>query len=84
MNNEKHQIIASQSRAARALIEWSQSTLAENANLSESTIRDFEKGRRVPSPNNLSAIRRALEAAGVDFIEENGGGVGVRMRKVEI
>lgn len=79
MNNEKQQIIASQSRAARALIEWSQSTLAENANLSESTIRDFEKGRRVPSPNNLSAIRRALEAAGIEFIDANGGGPGVRL-----
>jgi hypothetical protein len=49
--------------------------------LSESTIRDFEKGRRVPSVNNLAAVKRALEAAGVEFIAENGGGAGVRLRK---
>jgi transcriptional regulator with XRE-family HTH domain len=56
-----------QSRAARALVDWSQDRLAGASNLSESTIRDFEKGRRVPATNNLAAIRRALEAAGVEF-----------------
>jgi hypothetical protein len=43
--------------------------------LSESTIRDFEKGRRVPSINNLAAIRRAREAAGVEFIDGDRPGV---------
>jgi transcriptional regulator with XRE-family HTH domain len=66
-----------QSRAARGLLDWSQSTLGACAHLSESTIRDFEKGRRVPSINNLIAIQRALEAAGVEFT--NDGGPGVRM-----
>lgn len=70
-----------QSRAARGLLDWSQTQLAEKANLSESTIRDFEKGRRIPSVNNLAAIRAALEAAGVQFIPENGGGAGVRKAK---
>jgi transcriptional regulator with XRE-family HTH domain len=56
-----------QSRAARALVDWSQERLAEGSNLSESTVRDFEKGRRVPATNNLIAIRRALEEAGVEF-----------------
>ena len=74
-------ITAEQSRAARGLLDWSQIRLAKGANLSESTIRDFEKGRRVPGLNNLSAIRRALETAGVEFIEENGGGPGVRLLK---
>ena len=69
-----------QSRAARGLVDWSQSKLAAEANLSESTVRDFEKGRRVPSINNLSAVQRALEVAGVEFIPENGGGAGVRMK----
>lgn len=69
-----------QSRAARALLDWSQDALATEAHLGLSTIRDFEKGRRVPSHNNLAAIARALEAAGVQFIPENGGGPGVRMR----
>ncbi len=43
--------------------------------------RDFEKGRRVPSVNNLAAIQRALEAAGAVFVEENGEGPGVRLKK---
>jgi transcriptional regulator with XRE-family HTH domain len=70
-----------QSRAARGLLDWSQTELGARANLSESTIRDFEKGRRVPTANNLTAVRSALEAAGVEFIAENGGGPGVRLRK---
>lgn len=74
-------IVPSQSRAARGLLEWSQQALASQANLSLSTIRDFEKGRRVPTVNNLAAIRRALEHAGVEFIAENGGGAGVRLAK---
>ncbi|MBM2712780.1 helix-turn-helix transcriptional regulator [Mesorhizobium caraganae] len=71
----------SQSRAARGLLDWSQQKLADQSNLSESSVRDFEKGRRVPSVNNLAAIRSALESAGVEFIAENGGGPGVRLRK---
>ena len=70
-----------QSRAARALVEWSQHELASRSNLGSSTIRDFEKGRRVPTTNNLAAIKRALETAGVVFISENGGGPGVRLSK---
>lgn len=68
-----------QSRAARGLIEWSQEQLAQASHLGLSTIRDFEKGRRVPTHNNLEAIQRALEVAGVTFIPENGGGAGVRL-----
>ncbi|MGO4676255.1 multiprotein-bridging factor 1 family protein [Bosea sp. 2YAB26] len=71
----------SQSRAARALIEWSQEELAKAAHLGLSTIRDFEKGRRTPSHNNLLGMRTALEAAGVLFIPENGAGAGVRLAK---
>ncbi|CAN7442448.1 helix-turn-helix domain-containing protein [Mesorhizobium sp. LjNodule214] len=74
-------ITPSQSRAARGLLDWSQQKLADRSNLSQSTIRDFEKGRRVPSVNNLAAIRSALEVAGVEFIPENGGGAGARLRK---
>ena len=69
-----------QCRAARALIDWPQKRLAEESHLGESTIRNFEAGRSVPSHNNLAAIRAALEAAGVQFIERNGGGPGVRLR----
>ena len=74
-------ITAAQSRAARGLISWSQGDLATQSNLSESTIRNFEKDRSVPSTNNLSAIARALEDAGVEFIPENGGGPGVRLKE---
>lgn len=75
-----------QSRAARGLLDWSQTQLAKNSNLSESTVRDFEKGRRQPSVNNLAAIERALETAGVIFLadgETAGGGPGVRLKGSE-
>ncbi len=70
-----------QSRAARGLLDWSQAQLAARSNLGQSTVRDFEKGRRVPTVNNLAAIQRALEAAGAVFVEENGEGPGVRLKK---
>ncbi len=73
--------IPAQCRAGRALLEWSQADLAHASHLGLSTIRDFEKGRRVPSHNNLAGIRRALEEAGVNFIDENGGGPGARLLK---
>jgi transcriptional regulator with XRE-family HTH domain len=69
-----------QSRAARGLLNWSQNQLADAANIGRATIRRFEAGRRTPIPNNLAAIRRALEDAGVEFISAKGGkGVGVRL-----
>lgn len=70
-----------QSRAARALINWSQPQLAEASGTGVSTIRDFETGKRTPITNNLAAIRTALESAGVIFVEENGEGPGVRLKK---
>jgi transcriptional regulator with XRE-family HTH domain len=70
-------------RAARALLDWSQDQLAQAARVGQSTVRNFEAGRSLPVVNNLDAIRSALEAAGVEFIAENGGGAGVRMRKRE-
>lgn len=45
------------------------------------TIAHFEKGQRQPIPANLTALRTALEAAGVIFVAENGEGPGVRLRK---
>jgi transcriptional regulator with XRE-family HTH domain len=48
-------------------LDWSQADLANASHVSLSTVRDFEKGRRVPIANNLTAIRAALEAAGIGF-----------------
>ncbi|WP_370319529.1 multiprotein-bridging factor 1 family protein [Oricola sp.] len=58
-----------QCRAARGWLDISQSDLAASANVSLSTVRDFEKGRRVPIGNNLSAIQSALESKGIAFTE---------------
>jgi transcriptional regulator with XRE-family HTH domain len=57
-----------QCRAARALLDWTQATLAEKAGVSQSTIKDFEKcGGRKLIQNNRSAIERAFHEAGVAF-----------------
>ena len=63
------------------MLGWSQAQLAEAANVSRATVVDFERGLRIPHRNNLVAMREALEAAGIQFIPENGGGAGVRLAK---
>jgi transcriptional regulator with XRE-family HTH domain len=78
------EISAAQTRAARALLDWSQEQLAENAQVARATVADFERDNRAPMRQNLVAIRASLEAAGIQFIPENGGGAGVRFRKVEL
>lgn len=70
-----------QARAARSLIDWSQTKLAKAAGLGLSTVVDFERERRQVSNDAIAAIRSALIVAGVEFIPENGGGPGVRLRK---
>ncbi len=62
------------------MLGWSQSELAEAAGVSRTLLVEFERGARTPHRNNLDAMRRAMEAAGIEFIEENGGGAGVRFR----
>lgn len=73
-----------QIRAARGLLGWSQTELAEAAGRSLPTIkrleREGEDGQPV-SDDVREAVRSALEKAGVEFIPENGGGAGVRMKK---
>lgn len=69
-----------QCRAGRAMLDWSRGDLAKACGLSERTITDFERGARDPHANNLAAIVRAFEAAGLEFIPENGGGAGIRFK----
>jgi ribosome-binding protein aMBF1 (putative translation factor) len=72
-----------QIRAARALLSWSAQDLATASALGVNTIRRAEVAEEkiaLTAANSL-AVRRALEDAGVEFIDENGGGAGVRLRK---
>jgi transcriptional regulator with XRE-family HTH domain len=66
-----------QCRAARAWLGWSMEVLAERAHVSTSTVRDFEARRRTPIPNNLAAIRGALEGAGIEFLSSDGVAQGI-------
>jgi transcriptional regulator with XRE-family HTH domain len=71
-----------QSRMARAALDWTIADLARAADVSINTVNRFESG----SDARLSSVdkmRSAMEAAGVEFIPENGGGRGVRLRKPE-
>ena len=70
-----------QSRAARGLLKWNQDDLAREASVSVVTVRNFENEKSSPQRATVDVMRRALEAAGVQFIPENGGGAGVRLRK---
>lgn len=70
-----------QCRAARAILNLEQADLAGRAGVARATLIDFEKEQRAPRESTVAAIRSALEAAGVEFIAENGGGPGVRLRR---
>jgi transcriptional regulator with XRE-family HTH domain len=74
-------VAPAQSRGARGMLGWSQDQLAEAAKISRATIADFERGERTPTVANLIAIREAFEKAGLEFIPENGGGVGLRFKQ---
>ena len=76
-------ITSAQIRAARALLRWSATDLARESSVGVNTIRRAEvaEDRTSLTAANELAIRRALANAGVEFIDENGGGPGVRLRK---
>ena len=74
-------VTVEQLRAARGLLGWSQSQLAARAGLSLPTVKRLEAGfgPRV-SDEARGKMQRAIEAAGIEFLDENGGGLGVRFR----
>ena len=74
-------IAPEQSRAARGLLAWSQQELAQRARVGVVTVHQLEAGVSQPRRATLEVIRRAFEVAGVEFIDENGGGPGVRLRR---
>jgi transcriptional regulator with XRE-family HTH domain len=69
-----------QCKMARAAVGWGVRELAEAAKVSIDTISRFERGDALRE-RTIDDIQRALEAAGVEFIPENGGGAGVRLAK---
>jgi hypothetical protein len=71
-----------QLRAARAILRWRAVDLAERAGVALSTIQRAEKsdGPVPMMPANEKAVREALEAANIEFLEANGGGVGLRFK----
>lgn len=79
-------LTAAQIRAARALLDWTQPKLAQMSKLSVPTIRrmESERGPSASTAANVEAVRRALETAGVIFLDPKAnkdGGAGVRLKK---
>ena len=82
---QRIQLTSAQLRAGRALIRWSAEDLARASSVGLTTIRRAELTERETSMTaaNDLAVRAALESAGVEFIDENGGGPGVRLKKTK-
>jgi transcriptional regulator with XRE-family HTH domain len=69
--------------AQGSLIDWSQSDLAQHAGVGIVTVRRLEADVNAPRRATLDVVRRALEAAAVELIDENGGGAGVLLRTTQ-
>jgi transcriptional regulator with XRE-family HTH domain len=80
-NDTPRAILPAQVRAARSLVGLTREELAHSSGVPLRTVARLELGEGAPQKRTLVAIRAALEAAGVEFIAENGGGPGVRLRK---
>ena len=80
---KQRSLTSAQIRAARALLRWRAQDLARESSVGVATIRRAELTEAETSMTaaNDLAVRRALESNGVEFIDENGGGPGVRLRK---
>ena len=74
-----------QSRAARGWLGWSQRELAQRAGVALNTVHEFEIGRRTPTPNNLAALRHAVEDAGIRLLfDQQGQGAGIVRQSARI
>jgi predicted transcriptional regulator len=73
-------VTGQQTRSARVWLGWGQKELADKAAVAQGTVASFESGARLPHPRTLRDIQRALEGAGIEFLFENGKGVGIRVR----
>ncbi len=73
-------LTSAQCRAGRALIDWTQQQLSQAAAIDLQTIADFEKRFRAADETTRRRLRATLEAAGVVFVAENGGGAGARLK----
>lgn len=74
-------VTSAQLRMARAALNWTVRDLAEATGLHRNTISNIEIGRFAGDPSSLALIREVFLKKGVIFIEENGGGAGVRFKK---
>ena len=74
-------VTSAQVRMARAALNWTVRDLAKAASLHRNTITNIETRRYAGDSATLETIAAVLKRAGVEFIDENGGGPGVRLRK---
>ncbi len=74
---------SAQVRMARAALNWTVRDLAAATGLHRNTITNIEVGRYAGDPATLKLIKDVLTREGVEFIDENGGGAGVRLRKAD-
>ncbi|CAN7718698.1 helix-turn-helix transcriptional regulator [Mesorhizobium caraganae] len=73
-------VTSAQVRAARGLLNWTVRDLAEKSGVHRNTVTRIETEATTPG-HSIAAVQKAFESAGVEFIAENGGGAGVRLRK---
>jgi transcriptional regulator with XRE-family HTH domain len=74
-------VTSAQVRMARAALNWTVRDLAAATSLHRNTISNIESGKYLGEEASLATIETVLRRAGIEFIDENGGGPGVRLRK---
>ena len=74
-------VTSAQVRMARAALNWTVRQLADATGLHRNTITNIEVGRYAGDEKSLKVIQTVLSRAGVQFIDEDGGGPGVRLRR---